>query len=137
MSERPEQPRVFSIGTCWVFLIMILLGSPLKAQENNISQPAVPLDAPSDASLTGTVGGFFGGVWDGVVDVVTLKAIFGEDEQPQSAQPVTTKRSGQRWDKPRQDENSGGSMSRMMDRMAGLVGGEDPDEDEFGLPRTR
>jgi len=129
MSERSKRQR-FSISAAGsALIILMILTSPSLGQDIT-KQP----NAPADSTLTDSIGGFFGGVWNGVVDVVTLKVVFGDDQQAEPTEPGQTP-SRQPWDRRAEASDNSGSMSRMMNRMADVVGGGKTEEDEFGLPK--
>ncbi len=130
MSERSKQQRVSFIGLAAMLGVLLISASPSQSQDIT-KQSGIP----AESSITGTIGGFFNGVWGGVVDVVTLKAVFDDDDQAEPIAPTAMTYTPQTWDRPRQPANDTGSMSRMMSRMAGVVGGTSREEDEFGLPK--
>lgn len=90
-------------------------------------------------------GGFLERFWDGVNSVVTLGGLVGgKEEQKTAEQPARqlgpdgqellnpADRFSSRPAPPRQESDS--AAGRMVDRMTGMVGGEKPRENEFGLP---
>ncbi len=130
MFERSIRQWFCFIGMAAMLGVLLLSASPSQSQD--ITKQS---GAPAESSITDTVGGFFSGVWGGVVDVVTLKAVFDDDDQAEPMAPNAMTYTPQTWDRPRQSANDTGSMSRMMSRMAGVVGGTSREEDEFGLPK--
>ncbi|MGJ3259016.1 MAG: hypothetical protein ACFE0S_05380 [Rhodospirillales bacterium] len=89
--------------------------------------------------------GFLEKFWDGVNSVVTLGGLIGGDEKRDSA-PRTNQQIGPDGQElvnpadrfgsqpaPSRPE-SDSAAGRMVDRMTGMVGGEKPRENEFGLP---
>ncbi len=97
------------------------------------------------ADIPAPEAGFLERFWDGVNSVVTLGGLIGGEEKRDS--PPETNRvfgpDGQELvnpadrfsqvQPPRQPE-SASSAGRMVDRMTGMVGGDAPKENEFGLP---
>ena len=126
MSERSARPCFSAIITGCVFAFLLMMAVPSHAQE---------VTRKSETTLTNTLGGFFGGVWDGVVDVVTLKPVFGDDEEPVPSQKISTAGQTPYESSSRAIIDDKGSMSRMMGRMAGFMGGDNVEKDEYGLPK--
>ncbi|MBO6949550.1 MAG: hypothetical protein JJ855_16330 [Rhodospirillales bacterium] len=107
-----------------------------KAPRPEMQQQAAKVPPPSE-------GGFLEKFWDGVNNVVTLGGLIGEkkpedrdlnpefDDQGRRLQnPANRFASKPTAPKPESESSAG----RMVDRMTGMVGGDQPRENEFGLP---
>ncbi len=110
--------------------------------------------APSAAPAPGTQkqtaevpppseGGFLEKFWDGVNSVVTLGGLIGEKKPEDRDLNPEFSPDGRRLENPANrfaskpsapQPESESSAGRMVDRMTGMVGGEKPKENEFGLP---
>lgn len=109
--------------------------------------PAEPA-APAPRQSTQNEDGFIDKFWSGLNSVVTLGGLIGGEDARIVGEPAPARvgRDGQTLvnpadrfssrpappDQPESDSAAG----RMVDRMTGMVGGEQAQENEFGLPQT-
>lgn len=111
--------------------------APAPAPGTEMQQKAANVPPPSE-------GGFLERFWDGFNDVVTLGGLIGGNKEPEDRDlnpefddqgrrlqnPANRFASKPAAPKPESDSSAG----RMVDRMTGMVGGDKPKENEFGLP---
>jgi len=116
-----------------------------KPQTSTLAPSEMPA-APADE---GGSGGFLTGFWDGVKNVVTLGGLIGNPKEQHFGSEGPSKRgkNGEVLSNPADrftsraptpaqssEPESSSSAGRMVDRLTGMVGGEKPAENAFGLP---
>jgi hypothetical protein len=114
----------------WVRILLIMLIVTVPFGTTFAQELKKPTNTETQATEPGVIGGMLGGLWDGLVTVTTLGGLF-DDEDDEEPKPATTASS---WNSG-VHKDSTSSMSRMMDRMSGLVANQTYEEDEFGLPK--
>ncbi|MBO6520946.1 MAG: hypothetical protein JJ900_06575 [Rhodospirillales bacterium] len=119
---------------------------PEMRPDDEIARSAPDTGTPAKtAQAPASEGGFLERFWDGVNSVVTLGGLIGGEEEQMVAEQPDRKfgsngqellnpadRFSSRPAPPRPESES--SAGRMVDRMTGMVGGDAPKENEFGLP---
>lgn len=122
--------------------------TPLPDDEIATSTPSenVPVAASPDPAKDD--GGFLDGIWGGIKSVATLGGLLGGEEEPvgEPAPGTYVARDPNKFSPAdrfsRGGDAAGGvtergsSAGRMVDRLTGIVGGNQTEENEFGLPTS-
>ena len=110
--------------------------APTLAPGSRMPQQTADVPPPSE-------GGFLEKFWDGVNNVVTLGGLIGGQKQEDRDLNPEFDAQGRRLENPANrfaskpaapKPESDSAAGRMVDRMTGMVGGDQPKENEFGLP---
>lgn len=122
---------------------------PEMRPDDEMAQSAPVQSTPTETApqMTGEAqeeeGGFLSNLWGEVKRSFTTDNIFGRsDDTPTAPQKEVFGPDGQRLSNPADrftsrapPPESSSSAGRMVDRLSGMVGGEPPAENEFGLPQ--